>query len=346
MKIYVEEGDQLLLLQSKSNLRSLFLLSHVHLILKSFSLSVLFVILLLPLLAQYFTFTLKEIILGFCFLLIVRLCSAVLKHNIYLKFQGIKLYITLSCLAILLFWWTYLYFAYSFSSDIIQLVQLTVSLLVYMYYSCVSISKSRLSATIFELNIRNESKALQFLLSRSAYIGAPEFIYTKSKRAKNEYLIIGKNYSFFKQNSQVNGMTELVIKSLIRNNSWSMMYFQIIGVGFIQLWLVPELWIKVILFIIFIGLLYKFANVFWGRVFDHSFFKLFPWLKFKYSSEKWTYVVISPGVVLLSSFLGYITYSLLGLVIALALGILIMHIYIKILPSLVSKFVVFTRSRL
>ncbi|MGP4060422.1 ABC transporter permease [Halobacillus sp. H74] len=346
MKVYVEEGDQLLLLQSKRHIRSLFLLSHIHLFLKSFFMCMLFLIILLPIFTQYLTLPLKEIILWFCYLLILGLCSTVLKYKTYQRFQGIKLYISLTCLAIILFLWTYLYFAYSGSFYMIQLIQLVVSLLVYLYYLYNSIDKSKLTKTTFELNIRNESRVLQFLLSKSAYIGAPEFLYTKNNKTKYLYLILGKNSSLFKQNSQVNGMTEIVIKSFIRNKSWLVMYLQVLSVGVVQLWLIPGLFIKVIFLIVLIAILHKFSNVYWERVFNHSFFNLILWDKYKYSSRKFTYLLITPGAIVFSSLLGYITYSLIGLVTSLVLGILIMHIYIKMYPEFVSKFVVITRSRL
>lgn len=333
MKIYVEEGDQLLLLQRKRNLSSIFLLSYVYLILKSFFLSVLFVIVLMPILIQYLMFSLEEIILVFCFLVVVRSCSTVLRHNIYIMFQGIKLYVMQSCLAFLLFWWTYSYFVYS--SYLFQLIQLTVSLIVFIYYSYVNIIKPRLVTTTFELNMRNESKALQFLLSQSVTIGAPDFVSEKIKKSNNKFLIIGKNYSMFKENTQENGMTELIIKSLIRNKTWIMMYFQIISVGFAAFWLIPVLWLKVIVYIILIAALYQFSSLIWLRVFSHSFFNLFSWSKVSYSPKKCTYILMSPGVILLSSFLGYIIYSLPGLVISLVLGIFMMYIYIKIFPTIV-----------
>ncbi|WP_027964694.1 ABC transporter permease [Halalkalibacillus halophilus] len=338
MKIYVEEGDQLVFLQRKSNLKSLFLLSYWHLIIKSLFLNGLFVILLFPLLIQYLTYTATEVMMIYCILSVVSLCTAVFNHKVYLTVKSIRLYILLACLYILIFLWMYAFYVYTINSFYIFLVQLLISLMVFLYLSYISIRDSKLSSTIFELNARYESMVLHFLLAKSAFIGAPEFVYTKKRAKKFRFLVVGKNSVFFKQNNKLNGMIEVVIKTLFRDHSWLMMYGQIIVAGVVSLWFVQGVWLKLIVLISFIAVLYQFAFVFWYRVFQHSFFELFSSVKLIGASKKGLYILMLPGTLFLSGFTGYHTYSFLGLLVSLVMGLFVMYTIIMTASNLTSRF--------
>lgn len=261
---FMQEADQLFLLDRKRLYRNLRRTAFGYSFLQMVLTTGLLFILFLPWFIKLLMFTYSEVAFLFLFLLGFRMLVASVKRTLYSRLRQFLLLVTLYAA------FMYLVLSASFSSLMLIGVLFIVLLSVWHLQSLAS------SKRYFFHEVSEESK------ERMRYA---RFIIRAAQNVEKQPIRFGKRPLFLRRSRLIlknrtpeNGLLEMVMKGFIRHSVYRRSYLQVRGVTLVAIILLPSVWLKWLIFIVFFLFM---TNSSWLRglyekLLDEAFFVLVP----------------------------------------------------------------------
>lgn len=112
-----------------------------------------------------------------------------------------------------------------------------------------------------DMGMRDRTKYIELIFTASYDIEKPIYMPKRSKP-----LLFRKSKVVFRKRTKINGFLELFIKIFIRNYSYIGGYFQMISITSAALVIIPPYWIKAIIFVGFLIMMYSWLVAIWDRI--------------------------------------------------------------------------------
>lgn len=246
------------------------------------------VIALLPFLIQHFQLTWKHAIYYFVFLLAMKYFVMYLKFHLK-KIQSKVKRIILTVLAFLLLSWCAQAISIPWTSGNFWIV-LCIAVIVgfvstLLYYPIVK------KKSLFNIELAIEQAEKLKLVSA---IHQMSFDIEKTKvYSRKKPWLFRNSKRIFKKRTARNGFLELFIKVFIRNSSYILTYLQICSATVAALIIIPPIWMKVIIFIGFLLMMWIWLGITWERVvLSHPFTKKYQGNDAYFSARNWAIGVL------------------------------------------------------
>jgi ABC-2 type transport system permease protein len=328
VRLFVEEADQLFLLQHPRWIPRLKQLGMAYSFLFHLTLSAAIIALLAPLLLVHYLLTPGQLVLLFVYLTVFRNLSAFLKHFLSLRYVGWR------------YWLGSIGLQLAMSAVFVSTLLLTKyelfiwggEIILFAYFTYLSMQfRLRLKGT-FSRDIEHEQtqrlKFIALLLIRN--------VKKKPKKPRVKPLFFTNSSLIFKQRTSVNGLVELYLKSFVRSGIQLRLYLQFIGVGagLLALPILPKTF-KIILWLLLSAFFSNWLKTYWYEVSDSPFVQMFPWKDAdrQNAAQKGILYVMLPGYSLLSLTLGLSSFSAVATLGLLFLGGFIAYMMTNIIVA-------------
>lgn len=147
----------------------------------------------------------------------------------------------------------------------------------------------KISALEFEVMLEQEEKTkyIKWIFMMAPDLEKP----VVSMRIKP--LLFRNSRRIFNKRTPITGLAELFLKIFIRNPSYIFSYFQIISVSAAGILLIPPLWIKVIVSVVFLFLMYSWLSLTWDKaIMSHPFTKKYSKKDFYFTARNRTVLAL------------------------------------------------------
>jgi ABC-2 type transport system permease protein len=333
VRLFIEEGDQLFLLQHPRWISRLKQLGMVYSFLFHFIVSAAILSLLAPLLIVHYLLTPSELVMLFLYLLAFRNLSAFLKHFLSIRYVGWRFWLGSLGLQLVMstvFVSTFLYMKFEFF-----IVSGEIIVLAYFTYVLMKL-RLKLKGT-FARDIEHEQtqrlKFIALLLKRN--------VEKKPKEPRLKPFFFTHSSLIFKQRNSANGLTELYLKSFVRSGIQLKLYLQFIAIGtvFLALPILPKT-VKVILWLVLSAFFCNWLKAYWFEVMDSPFVQMFSWkdTDIQKAAQKGIFFVMLPGYSILSLTVGISAFTWVVTLQILLFGGLIVYMITNIIVSMTYAF--------
>lgn len=321
MRIFLEEADQLFLLQRKTWIKRIFMYSLGYSLLYNLVVTSLLLIILAPFLCLHYGFSLREIILLTLLVFILKNCLGIGRQLLEFRFKGWVQVVMRSVVFIIMG----LYVRASVTMLLSQrsLFYLSVLLLI-IALGILLCRRMSVQGTFFEDVLRERQAKLKlaniFLMQAGTYVKKPRVIRKRPLLFRNSNLL-------FKERSQVNGLVEMCLKAVLRNEKELSFYGKLLGVYLVLILAFPGFY-KWLLWIVFSIMLTNAMGISWLEVSNAPFVCFFPWpIEIKReAARKAIFLLALPGELILGLVIALQTHSwqsALGMIpIGLAIGLI------------------------
>jgi ABC-2 type transport system permease protein len=309
VRLFVEEADQLFLLQHPKWIQRLKQLGMTYSLFFHLVISVGVTALLAPLLYNQYLLSLSQIVLLFLYIFVLRNLSAFLKVFITLRFVGWRYWlctIGLQLVMSVVFGFTLLSKKAEpliWSGEIVLFAILSYFLMKIRLYL-----KGTFSRDVEHENTQR-MKFIALLLK-----GRVKFDKKRKKRRMKPFFFTHSNL-IFKKRIPSNGLIEVYLKSFIRNGVQLRLYIQFLAVGmaFLALPFIPKT-IKIILWLVLAIFFCNWLKTYFYEVLDSPFVQMFSWKESdrQISAQKGIFFVMLPGYSLLSLTIGLTSLTFIG----------------------------------
>ncbi|WP_077212723.1 ABC transporter permease [Bacillus dakarensis] len=144
-------------------------------------------------------------------------------------------------------------------------------------------SFKKISSLDIEIDMEKERKNSIIQL---IFMAAPEIEKPVVSKRKKPFLFRNSK-RIFKNRTPINGFIEAFIKIFIRNSSYISGYFVLINVTTAAIVIVPPIWIKVVIFLGFLIMMYIWISSVWDQVYSsHPFMKKYRGNNFYFSAKQ------------------------------------------------------------
>jgi ABC-2 type transport system permease protein len=332
VRLFVEEADQLFLLQHLKWIPRLKQLGMAYSLIFHLVFSAAIVALLAPLLVVHYLLTPGQLIMLFLYMTVLRNLSAFLKHFLTLRYTSWRYWLAtigLQLVMTAIFVYTVLTMKlepFLWSGEVLVLAFLTYLSMKYRLH---------LKGT-FPRDVEHEQtqrlKFIALLLRRN--------VARKPKTQSVKPFFFTHSNLIFKQRTPVNGLVELYLKSFVRSGIQVRLYLQFLAVG-IALMALPILpkTIKVILWLVLSIFFCNWLKVYWNEVLDSPFVQMFSWKESDRQSaaQKGIFYVVLPGYSLLSLTLGLTSFTWMGTLSVLMFGGIIVYMMTNVMIMMTFK---------
>ena len=294
IRIFVQEADQLFLLQRKAWISRIMTYSLGYSIIYNFVVTSLLLIILAPFLLFYYGFSPIGVIWLTVFVFILKNCMGLAKQLVELRFQGWTQRIMRTVIFII----TGVYARESvlllLSRPGLFYLSLFVLLSTLVIFLC---RRVKLKGTFFEDVSREQTAKLRLakfmLQAAGVHVKKPRFARKRPLLFRNSNLI-------FKKRNPVNGLVEMCLKAVLRNEGDVGFYLKLIGVYLVMIIAFPGDY-KWLLWIVFSIMLTNVVGISWLEVINSPFVCLFPWLSETKmaAARKTIFLMALPGQLLL-----------------------------------------------
>jgi len=305
VRIFLEDADQLFLLQRKVWIRRIIKYSLGYSVGSNLLATSFLFIILAPFLLLRYGFSPVEIIWFTFFTVEFKTCAGIVKQLLELRFKGW----TQSVIRIVLFLVTSAYLRESvvfligqsnlfYLSGLILLVALILLLYVRM----------NLQGAFYEDIFREKNAKLRLAKVMLQTSG----VYVKKPIRKRPLLFRNSNLLFKKRNP-VNGLVEMYLKSELRNEKDVKFYLNMVGVSIVFILLFPPDY-GWLLWFVFSIMITNFVLLFWQEVIKDPYVCLFPWRPETkiVAMRKAIFLMALPGQLMLGVIVVVKNHSLLG----------------------------------
>lgn len=321
MRIFIEEADQLFLLQRKTWIMWIFMYSLWYSVFYNLVGSSLLLSILAPFLWLHYGFSFAEVILLAFFVFILKNCLGIGRQLLEFRFKGWIQGVMRSVVFII----TGLYVKASVTMLLshrgifyLSVLLLLIALGILLY------RRMSVKGTFFEDVLRERQAKLRFanimLMQAGTYVKKPRTIRKRPLLFRNSNLL-------FKKRSPVNGLVEMCLKAVLRNEKEVGFYFKLLGVYLVLILVIPEFY-KWLLWILFSIMLTNAMGISWLEVINAPFVCFFPWqteIK-REAARKAIFLMALPGQLLLGLAIVLQTHSWLGALGMIPIGIVIGYI--------------------
>jgi ABC-2 type transport system permease protein len=321
VRLFVEEADQLFLLQHPRWITRLKKLGMAYSFLFHLMLSAAIIALLAPLLLVHYLLTPGQLVMLFLYILVFCNLSAFLKHFLLLRYVGWRFWLRSIGLQLAMS----AVFVFTLLSTKLVLLIWSGEIILFAYFTYLSMKfRLHLKGT-FSRDIEHEQtqrlKFIALLLKRT--------VVKKPKKPRVKPFLFTNSNLIFKQRTSINGLIELYLKSFVRSGVQIKLYLQFIaaGTGLLAIPILPKTF-KIILWLLLSAFFSNWLKAYWYEVIDSPFVQMFSWKDTDRQSaaQKGIFYVMLPGYSLLSLTLGLSSFSLAGTLGILLMGYLIVYI--------------------
>lgn len=331
VRVFFQEADQLFLWNRHKWLDTMIRRGIIYSICLNLTTSVLFFLLLAPLLIGHYQMSINELISFGLITFLVKIVLNLLKQLLTLIFQGVKQWIILKGMLIL--------FGFLFVTCIPNILSNSTlyipCILILLLIIPILINKRMNITGCFLLDIEREYrerlKYVTFLLKVSGTN------FKNPQKPKKRPLLFRNSNIIFNKRTAVNGLVEFGIKSTLRSKQRMQQY-----ITFVSICLLAVLGFstyKWLIWFILSFILTNFVNVDWKESMRSDFIKVFQWKKEdKYlATRKFLFLMSLPGLMVVSFAIGYQTFSWIEAIAFLPLSVGVAFLMSKIV-SLYSSF--------
>ncbi len=197
------------------------------------------------------------------------------------------------------------------------LASILLSLAVAVYFIKHSIQKPIQFYSEVALEANRLNQLGKFILSQSAYMGAIDFS-RKRSYILDKPVLFRNSKQILSNRTSGNGLVEAYLKSSLRDFKKITIYFRLLFIGGFALTMITlnfSLHYSWIFFSIIIFVLVMSVRDFWYDLTNQRYFHLADWKTFntEKSIKKGTFILLLPGIILISMYQGYLTYDWMGL---------------------------------
>lgn len=314
IRTFMEEGDQLFLLQRKGWVRRIIALGVGYSVTLNILSSLFVFFLFAPLLFVHYTLSTMQVVLFLVFVVLSKTDIGMAKQLFEPRFQGWK--------KTLVFKIAFISMGFIFLKSIpfllgqpgLFLITSALLLIVFGF-----LTKMRLHMKSFMHDAaREQSERLRYasLLLRLSGLR----IKRPDTQKRRPWLFPSSNH-LFKKRDAVNNLVELCIKSVLRNNSSLLLFAQLVAGGMLLISSFPLGW-KVIIWPALAYLLASLAGSYWREAISSGFVQLFQWKPAdkNTAAAKSIFLLTLPGVLAIGFIAGWQTFSWPGACAALPAG--------------------------
>lgn len=316
IRLFLEEGDQLFLLQYRNWIRKMIMFGVVYSAVLALLLSLFVFFLLVPFWFMHYKLSMLQFALLFVFVFLIKMNTGLARQLFMLRFSGWKQWVAYKSAFIL----TSVVFTRGtiFAMDKPGLFFTCCILLLVTLGFLIKI-RLNLKGSFYEDIAREQRERLKyvsFLLSLSGVIPP------KPGSQKRHPLLFRSSNHLFRERSTVNVLVELCLKAVLRNKNKVNSYVQLVAVCILLILSFPVFWMWLI-WPVLAFLLTIFAKSYYKEVISSGFVQLFRW-KAEDKSEAARvsmFLLMLPGFLLVSLVIGFQTFSWIGACAALPAGI-------------------------
>jgi ABC-2 type transport system permease protein len=329
VRLFVEEADQLFLLQHPRWLPRLKQLGMAYSFLFHLMLSAAVIALLAPLLLVHYLLTPGQLVMLFLYISVFRSLSAFLKHFLSLRYIGWRFWLGSIGLQLAM---SAVFVSTLLATKLVLFIW-SGEILLFACFIYLSVKfRLHLKGT-FSRDIEHEQtqrlKFVALLLKRN--------VEKKPKKPRLKPLFFANSNLIFKQRTSVNGLIELYLKSFVRSGIQIKLYLQFIavGTGLLAFPILPKMF-KIVLWLLLAAFFCNWLKAYWFEVIDSPFVQMFSWKDTDRQSaaQKGILYVMLPGYSLLSLALGLSSFSGVESLGILFLGIFIVYTMSNIIVTL------------
>jgi ABC-2 type transport system permease protein len=311
VRIFVEEADQLFLLQRKVWISRIIKYSLGYSIINNLVVTSLLLIVLAPFLLLHYGFSLIGVVWLTVFVFVLKNCMGLAKQLVELRFKGWDKRI----IRLVVFLITSVYVSQSVVLLLSRkgLFYLSMFILL-MVLSLLLHKRVNLRGTFFEDVAREQTAKLRLakymLQNAGTYVKKPRFSRKRPLLFRNSNLL-------FKERNPVNGLVEMCLKSELRNDKDVDFYLKTVGECILAILVFPPDY-GWLLWFVFSIMITNFVWIFWQEVIKDPFVCSLPWLPETkgVAVRKAIFLMALPGQLFLGVVVAVKTHSWLG-----ALGI-------------------------
>lgn len=294
IRIFVEDADQLFLLQRNVWISRIINYSLSYSIIYNLVVTSLLLIIIAPFLMLHYTFSIIGVVWLTAFVFVLKNCMGLAKQLIELRFKG----------------WTkriirYVVFVIS-TVYVMQSVVLLISGKSLFYLSILVLlivsgnllyKRLNLKGTFVEDVAREQTCKLRlakFMLQNTGtYVKRPRF-------SRKRPLLFRSSNLIFKKRNPVNGLVEVFLKAKVRTEKDVMLYLRMIGLSSLAILLFPPYYGWLLWFILSI-MITNVVWLLWQEAIMDPFVRLFPWLPESKTAamRKAIFLMALPGQVIL-----------------------------------------------
>ncbi len=279
IRTYMEEADQLYLLQHKQKVIMMRCLGAIYSSVLLLVKWIIVLLLLLPLTKHFNEWNVNLLITTIFYFFSLNLFISTYRQLMY-RYHFWKKWLVISFAVILLSTLTFL--AMKQSSMIVLPVIASVLLIFSIRQLYIYQRQYRTFSTDVENEKRNKVKLSSFVLTIN-----PEIHMPKQKPKKRSIILWSRSERIFKRRTPVNGVTELFIKAFLREKTYIFNYFQFLSLTSALIVLSP-IWLK---WGVFAAFWFFFQE--WLRLLFHELIKQNPYLVIE--KEKKDYLIQAQG---------------------------------------------------
>jgi len=307
IRIFVENADQLFLLQRKAWIGRIIKYSLGYSIIHNLVVTSLLLIILAPFLLLHYGFSLIGVVWLTVFVFVLKNCVGLGKQLVELRFKGwAKRIMKLVILLI-----SSLYVSQSGVLLLSHKGLFYLSMLVLLIVlSMLLYKRANLKGTFSEDIAREQTEKLRLakymLQTAGTYVKKPRFSRKRPLLFRNSNLI-------FKERNHVNGLLEMCLKHELRNEKAVEFYLKMVGVSILAILVFPPDY-GWLLWFIFSIMISNIVWLFWQEVIKDPFVCLFPWpSESKLVAMRRAIILMAlPGQVILGIVVAIKTHSWLG----------------------------------
>lgn len=287
---FMEEGDQLFLLQQTKWITGLRRRGVVYSVLSAALATDILTLLLLPIMLHQFGWSLIQVFFCALFSFLCKLYLSIFKQQLDHRYVGIRRFIYIALM--------YIAFALIFLNMIHYLVDIPIVLAIIcllLIYPLVRLLQNKVTdVSHFLSDIQRAQKELE--KSRSFALGQAG-IKKKAWYVPTSPLIFRKSSRLFKRRTTINIISENVFKIFFRKWSLVRMYMQYTVVISIAIAAVPMLWLKILLWILGLFLLMYWLKSYWKDVLESAYYQLmkFPFGTLYRAEGRTIWMLVAPA---------------------------------------------------
>ncbi|ODA42436.1 ABC transporter permease [Desulfosporosinus sp. BG] len=307
IRIFLEEADQLFLLQRKAWISQIIRYSLGYSVIYNLFATSLMMSILAPFLWRYYSFSLAEIILIVFFIFVLKNCLGLAKQLVELRFKGWP--------QRMVKWVMFLIIGGYVRTSVVLLRSRTglfclLGLILLIILGILLYQREKVTGSFFEDVLRERQARLRlakFMLQQvGTYVKKPRF-------SRKRPLLFRTSRLLFKKRNPVNGLVEMCLKAVLRNESDVGFYLKLVGVYLVMILVFPGD-LKWLLWIVFSIMLTNVVGISWLEVINSPFVCLFPWLPGTKlaAARKAIFLMALPGQLLLGLVVVLQTHSWIG----------------------------------
>ncbi|WNS74653.1 ABC transporter permease [Bacillus sp. DTU_2020_1000418_1_SI_GHA_SEK_038] len=262
IRTFVQEADKVFLIKFQPIFLGMKKWGYAYSIITGIMQIAISIFVFLPFLRKHYLLDWQHIITLFIFLVALNTTILLLKHLMRKIETRLKRIAAIFLLFILLSWFSQFIFSLWVKGLLYPIYMCSAFLMIISIYQSLR-SIKKISSIDHDISLGNEAKMknIDLIFKLSHDIEKPVIV---SKRTKP--LLFRRSKRIFNKREGINGFLELFIKIFIRNYSYVGGYLQILSVTTAAIVIIPPFWIKFLIFIGFLIMMYSWLSLVWDRI--------------------------------------------------------------------------------